>query len=140
MEIDRTLTVTTPADEAFGYLADFTTTEEWEPGTVRTTRISGDGGVGTRYHNVSRFLGRETELEYVVEEYDPPRRLHIRGDNATVTSKDTITVSPTSEGTEVRYRAVFSFRGPARWLAPLLRPAFTRLGDRAEEKLRTVLS
>ena len=44
----------------FAYLSDFTTTTEWDPGTVRTTRESGDGGIGTRYRNVSRFLGRET--------------------------------------------------------------------------------
>ena len=64
MQIVRTLTVARSPEDAFTYLSDCTTTEEWDPGTVRTTRESGTGGVGTRYHNVSTFLGRETELTY----------------------------------------------------------------------------
>lgn len=141
MLIDRTVTVASAIDDAFAYLKDFTTTEQWEPGTVRTKRISGEGGIGTCYHNVSRFLGRETELRYVVEELDPPRHLHLRGTNATVVSDDTITLRPTPDGgTEVRYRAEFSFRGVARILGPLLTPAFKRLGDNAEKGLRAALS
>jgi len=31
----------------------------------------GDGGVGTTYLNTSEFLGRTTELRYVVEELVP---------------------------------------------------------------------
>lgn len=140
MEITRTLHVPRPSDEVFAYLQDFTTTEEWDPGTVRTTRLEGDGGVGTRYHNVSRFLGRETELEYVVEQADSPRLLRLRGENKTVVSEDTMTMTPTTGGTELTYRAEFTFKGAARLVAPLLAPAFKRLGDEAEKGLRDALS
>ena len=139
MEISRTLQVPRPQEEVFAYLRDFTTTEEWDPGTVRTTRLEGDGGVGTRYRNVSRFLGRETELEYVVEESDSPSRLRLRGENKTVVSEDTMTLTPTREGTQLTYRAEFTFKGAARFVAPLLAPAFRRLGDEAEKGLRTAL-
>ena len=139
MEISRTLRVSRPPEEVFAYLQDFTTTEEWDPGTVRTTRLEGDGGVGTRYRNVSRFLGRETELEYVVEEADSPGRLRLRGENKTVVSEDTMTLTPTSGGTELTYRAEFTFKGVARLVAPLLAPAFKRLGDDAEKGLRDAL-
>jgi hypothetical protein len=57
MQISRTVSTTASLEQAFAYLADFTTTNQWDPGTVRTTRLSGDGGVGTRYRNVSRFHG-----------------------------------------------------------------------------------
>ena len=139
MDVTRTLQVARPTDEVFAYLQDFTTTEEWDPGTVRTTRIEGDGGVGTRYHNVSRFLGRETELEYVVEETDSPRLLRLRGENKTVVAEDTMTLTPTPSGTELTYRAKFTFKGPSRLVAPLLAPAFKRLGDEAEKGLRGAL-
>lgn len=140
MEISRTLELRRPPEEVFAYLQDFTTTEEWDPGTVRTTRLEGDGGVGTRYRNVSRFLGRETELEYVVEEADSPGRLRLRGENKTVVSEDTMTLTPTAAGTELTYRAEFTFKGAARFVAPLLSPAFKRLGDEAEKGLRNALS
>ena len=141
MEIVRTLTVSRSPEAVFAYLSDFTTTEEWDPGTVRTTRESGDGGVGTRYHNVSKFLGRQTELTYVVEEHESPTRLKLRGENKTVVAHDTMTLEPTaSGGTELTYRAEFAFQGVARLVAPLASPAFKRLGDEAEEGLRQALS
>lgn len=140
MLIERTLTVPRPAEDVFAYLQDFTTTEEWDPGTVRTDRVSGDGDVGTRYENVSRFLGRETRLEYVVEEAQAPRRLRLRGENKTVVSEDTMTLTPTPGGTDLTYRAEFTFKGAARFVAPLLAPAFKRLGDEAEKGLRAALS
>jgi uncharacterized protein YndB with AHSA1/START domain len=140
MLIDRTLIVATPIEETYAYLRDFTTTMEWDPGTVRTTRIWGDGGVGTRYLNVSRFLGRETELEYVVLEAQAPRRLRLRASSSTVTSEDTMTLTATpAGGTAVRYRAEFVFQWPARILVPFLTPAFTRLGNDAEKGLRKAL-
>ena len=140
MEIVRTITVNRSPEDAFAYLSDFTTTEEWDPGTVRTTRMSGDGGVGTRYHNTSKFLGRETELVYVVEESSAPRRLRLRGENKTVVANDTMTLEPTAAGgAELTYRAEFEFKGAARLVAPLLAPALRRLGNEAEEGLRKAL-
>jgi hypothetical protein len=43
-------------------------------------------------------------------------------------------------GTEVTYAAEFTFKGPARFLAPLLRPALERLGNQAKAGLREALS
>ena len=37
------------------------------------------------------------------------------------------------------YTAEFTFKGAARYVAPLLRPALARLGDQAEAGLRQAL-
>jgi carbon monoxide dehydrogenase subunit G len=141
MRIVRTLTVRRPPQEVFAYLHDFTNTNEWDPGTVRTTLEEGSGGVGTRYHNVSRFLGRETELTYIVEEDSAPHTLRLRGENKTVVAHDTMTLKPTATGgTELTYRADFAFKGLARWIAPLVAPALRKLGNDAEEGLRQALA
>jgi uncharacterized protein YndB with AHSA1/START domain len=140
MEIVRTVNVARPVPQVFAYLSDFTTTTEWDPGTVRTTREAGSGGVGTRYRNVSTFMGRQTELTYVVTEHQPPSRLALRGENKTVRADDTMTLEPTADnGTKVTYRAVFTFKGAARLVAPFTAPAFRRLGDKAADGLRTAL-
>lgn len=138
MKIERTVTVDVPVNRAFAYLADFTTTTEWDPGTVSTVRLDGQG-VGTRYRNTSRFLGRETSLVYVVEELVADERIRLRGENQTVISVDTMTFRSTAAGTEVTYTADFTFKGVARFVAPLLRPALTKLGDEAEKGLRSAL-
>lgn len=140
MDIVRTVTVDQPIERVFDYLSDFTTTNEWDPGTVRTTRQVGQGGVGTRYHNVSRFMGRDTELTYVVEELSPVKRFRLRGENQTVVAHDTMTFAATrAGGTTVTYRAEFRLKGLARLAAPFLAPAFKRLGDEAEVGLREAL-
>ena len=60
----------------------------------------------------------------------------IQGRNETVTSTDTITVTPrVRRGTRVTYRAEFEFDGVARFLEPLLRlPDQRRLGDRSRAR------
>lgn len=141
MIITRTVTVDRPIAAVFDYLSDFTTTTEWDPGTVRTVLVTGDGGVGTTYRNTSRFLGRTTELTYVVVERHPPGHISLRGQNATVIATDTMSLRQSQQGrTEVTYQAEFTFQGAWRLLAPLLIPAFRRLGDQAEVGLCRALN
>ena len=143
MDIVRSVTVARPLDEVFAYLSDFTNTNDWDPGTVRTERVSGDGGLGSRYHNVSKFLGRETELDYLVIEHVPGERFALRGENATVVANDTMTFmrshTAEGEGTTVTYHAAFEFKGVAKFIAPLLAPALKKLGDEAETGMHDAL-
>ena len=140
MDIVRTVTVARPIERVFEYLSDFTTTNEWDPGTVRTVRQSGDGGVGTSYHNTSKFSGRETELVYVVQAVEPMVRFALRGENKTVVAHDTMEFHGDDHRTTVTYTADFAFKGLARLVSPLLAPAFTKLGNDAERGMREALS
>ena len=140
MIVTRTVTVDRPVGAVFDYVSDFTTTTEWDPGTVRTIRVTGDGGTGTTYRNTSRFLGRTTELTYVVREWSPGERISLRGENPTVVALDTMTLRQLEPGrTELTYRAEFTFKGAWRLVAPLLAPAFRRLGDQAQAGLSHAL-
>jgi uncharacterized protein YndB with AHSA1/START domain len=137
--IERVITVDRPVEAVFGYLADFETTTEWDPGTVRTVRVTGDGGLGTKYRNTSSFAGRETELEYVVQQLEPGRIFQLRGENKTVTALDTMTFRAAGGGTEVTYRAEFEFKGVTRLAQPLLKGQFKKLGDEAEQGMHDAL-
>lgn len=138
--LQRTVLTSWDADSVFDYLLDFEHAEEWDAGTVSCERLQGDGGVGTRYRNVSKFLGRETTLDYEVEKVVPGRQFVITGVNKTVESEDTVIVTPTiSGGTEVEYRARFTFKGFAAVVSPLLTPFLNRLADDTEQQLRATL-
>ena len=139
MKLQKTVIAGKPLDAVFGYLSDFTTTTEWDPGTVVTVNQHGDGGAGTTYLNTSTFLGRKTQLTYVVEELVDQKLIQLRGENKTVIAVDTMTFRSVDAGTEVTYTAEFTFKGPSRLLAPLLRPAFERLGTKAQAGMRTAL-
>lgn len=137
--IRRTVSVDRPLARVFDYLSDFTTTNEWDPGTVETVRVSGDGGVGTTYRNTSQFGGRKTELTYVVERVVPQEVFALRGENKTLVAHDTMTFRETATGTEVTYVAEFEFKGLVKYVAPLLGPAFKKLGDEAQQGMREAL-
>jgi uncharacterized protein YndB with AHSA1/START domain len=137
--IERTVTTPAPPEKVFPYLVDFRNAEEWDSGTESCQRVSGDGGVGTVYRNVSSFAGNTVELDYTVEEVAEPTFV-IVGRNDTTTSHDTITVSPTGDGgSEVVYRADFTFSGLARFAGPIMKPLLERLGDKTAEQLKGAL-
>lgn len=138
--IERVVTVDKSVESVFAYLSDFETTTEWDPGTVTTVKVDGDGGPGTTYRNTSSFAGRETELEYVVQQREAGRLFQLRGENKTVSALDTMTFRSTDDGgTEVTYRAEFEFKGVTRLIEPLFKSQFKKLGDEAEEGMRTAL-
>ena len=140
MKLQQTVVVDKPLEAVFGYLSDFTTTTEWDPGTVTTVTQHGDGRVGTTYLNTSTFLGRTTELTYVVQELVPGERIRLRGENKSVVAVDTMTFHMVDAGTEVTYNAEFTFKGPARFVAPLFKPALERLGQQAQAGLYRALN
>ena len=140
MKLQRSVETTASPAAVFAYLSDFTTTEEWDPGTVRCTRASGDGGVGTTYDNTSKFLGRETQLVYTVEQHQPDRLFALKGENKSVLAHDTMEIAPLGEGSRVTYTADFEFKGLGKLVAPLLSPALKKLGDDAEKGLREGLA
>ena len=86
MHVERTFTVPRPVETVFDYLSDFTTTNEWDPGTIETTRTSGAGGVGTTYANTSEFNGRKTDLVYETLVHERPARVQFQGRNKTATT------------------------------------------------------
>jgi carbon monoxide dehydrogenase subunit G len=124
-------------EDVFAYLSDFSTTEEWDPGVVEAERLNdAAAGEGTEFRLVAAFLGRRTALTYRTVEYDPPRAVTFRGENATVISNDRITFEPVGKGTRITYEAELVFKGPLRIADPLLGLAFNRVGDRALAGLR----
>jgi hypothetical protein len=139
MQFVRQLTVPASPERVFAYLSDFTTTNEWDPATVRTERVSGTGGVGTRYRNVSSFMGREATVDYVVTELDPGRRFSLRGENATLVAHDEMTVRGDGSQTTVSYAASFELKGFRKIATVVLAPALKRLVDDGAEGLRRAL-
>ncbi|GAA2010936.1 SRPBCC family protein [Nocardioides kribbensis] len=138
--VERTVTTHTPLPRVWDYLSDFTSTEEWDPPTQRTTRTSGDGGVGTTYHNVSSFLGSEQEVEYTVVERVEQERLVLTGDAGSVQLRDTLTFATTAledgtTGTAVTYHADFEPQGAAKLATPVLPAALTVLADKVASSL-----
>jgi len=136
--VERTVTTSAPPEKVFPYLVDFRNATEWDSGTESCELVSGDGGPGTVYANVSKFAGNTVELEYTVDAVEA-QRFVIVGRNETTTSRDTITVTPRDGGSTVVYRADFTFTGAARFALPIVKPLLNRLGDKTAEQLGAAL-
>jgi carbon monoxide dehydrogenase subunit G len=130
-----------PPKEVFDYIADFSTNAEWDPGTVSADRVDeGPVGPGAEFRLVVSFLGRTSRLTYRIVEYDRPRVVTFRGENAAVISLDRITVQPWNGGSRLTYAARLTPKGATRLAGPLLALAFRRVGDRALAGLRAALA
>ena len=127
------------AADLFKYFSDFTTTNEWDPNTVNTTLISGDGKVGTKYANTSTFNGRQSSLVYEVIEFQPDKLIRLRGENKTLVAIDTMSIEDKDGRRTFTYEAAFTFKGIYKVAAPLLKKAFGKLRDDAETGLKKVL-
>ncbi len=138
--VERTVTVWTPMEKVWDHLADFRTSEEWDPPTVSTTRTSGDGGVGTTYHNVSALAGSETEVDYTVTEFVERERLQLKGDAGSIQLLDTLTFASTDEGTSVTYHAEFEPTGAAKLAKPFMPPALALLANKVATSLEEHLA
>jgi len=141
VEVERTFTVASTPEGVVEYLRDFSRAEQWDPGTVSCTRLDdGPVEVGSRWRNVSQFLGRKTELVYELTR-DDAHGLQFVGRNDTATSTDDISISAgDAPGTaRIAYRAHVEFNGLARFGAPVAKLALEKLGNDTEKSLVRVL-
>ncbi len=134
-----TIASSKPIEEAFDYLADFSTAREWDPTVVRAENLSGRTGLGAEFELVVRFAGRENTFVYETVEFERPERIVLRAESSTVISLDTITFRPLGSGCEFTYDASLEPKGLLRLADPIFGLLFKRLGDNAATGLRRVL-
>jgi carbon monoxide dehydrogenase subunit G len=138
--VERSFVVSTPMVAVVGYLKDFTHAEAWDPGTERCARTdTGEIRVGSTWHNVSQFRGKQTELDYELVRLDPGRLTFV-GKNRTATSTDDMSFRVAGSGTTVSYTASVEFHGLAKLATPLLQRAFNRIADQTVAQLTPVLN
>ena len=91
------------------------------------------------YRNVSKFLGRATTLDYVVEKVVPGqiRDHRHQQDGRQQGHRDGHPAA--AGGAEVEYRADMTFKGLAAALSPLLSPFLKKLADDTQAQLLRTL-
>ncbi len=140
MVVTEVIEVPRPVVEAFAYVADFTTTAEWDPGISASTRIEGDGKVGTRYKVLAEFRGKSVPFVYTVSRFEQDRLIELDGLGDKARSYDTISFAAIDAArTRITYAADFKLRGIIRVAEPLLRSTFERLSREALAGLATTL-
>jgi Polyketide cyclase / dehydrase and lipid transport len=125
------------AHALFAYMADFTHSEQWDPGVLSSRRLDeGPLALGARFLVVAGFLGRRVPLEYEITAYEPDSLVQVTARTNWLHSVDTMTFESSDAGSTLSYDAELNLLGAYRVLGPLLDLGFRRVGDRAREGLR----
>ncbi len=139
--ISKSIVVPRPAEDVFGYLADFSNTAEWDPGVAEATKVTeGPVGVGSRFDLVALFRSRRIPISYVVTLYEPSSRVVLVGSNQNFQGTDDIGVSPEGDGARVDWDVVFEMKGLRKIFQPFLRGTFEKLSTEAMDGLKSTLS
>ena len=137
---EHRVTIASPIAVVFEHVVDGTRNASWRGVAVEGTLRSGDGGVGSVWHQLVRgFGGRLTDVEYRVTAYEPPHRFGYeliagpaRGEGAY--TLEAVSEAVTTVSVAVRMRARGLFGG---WTGMIPRQVSSELD--ALDRLRTLL-
>jgi carbon monoxide dehydrogenase subunit G len=97
---EHTVVVERPPDEVFAFLTDVSSLPDWQSGAVDVRQLEPEPsvGVGTKYVQVLKFLGRQFEATIEVTEYEPGRRFSIKTLSGPIPFQVQHTLEPSNGG------------------------------------------
>ncbi|MFX0575902.1 SRPBCC family protein [Nocardia nepalensis] len=117
---ENTLTIDRPIAEVFTYLAEFENIPRWNYAITETRKTSvGPVGVGTTYLQ-TRSIPQPAVEEFEVTEFQPTRRLRIRGRLGPFPAVVSYDLEPAPSGTRLRNTIELGFHGPMRLTSPVV--------------------
>jgi hypothetical protein len=128
-------------EDAFAFMSDFSNAMRWDPGVLAARRLdTGEVREGSSFDLTVAFAGRKMTLRYTVQSMKAPQQIVFVASTSLLESVDTLTFTPRGETCRMAYDAKFRLKGLASVANPLLAVSFRRIGDRARDSLRTVLT
>ena len=119
MKFTNTITIQRRPGEVFGFLAQLENLPLWNYAISETRKISGGAvGVGSRYRQ-TRTLPSWSEETFEVTEFEPARRLSLRGALGPFQSEVTYLLAPAESSTVLTNTMSLQRSGPLRLVAPL---------------------
>ena len=130
-------------DRAAELIADFTTSERWDPAITNARRIDDhhDLHVGARFRVDYRAGIVTLPLVYELIVYEPGERVVLESRGRLHYGRDDVRLESADDGsTLVAWRATFGLRGAGRLLDPALSVGFRRVAAKAGAGLETFLT
>jgi carbon monoxide dehydrogenase subunit G len=138
--VTNRITIRRPVEDVFAVLTDVENTGTWFPGDVQERWTTPPPhGVGSTRHAVVNMMGRRTENDAVVTEYQPPTRAVMQGTSGNAPFVATLTFAPDGEGTRVEVTTDITFRGAMRLLAPFVMAVYGRGWERGLATLQSMM-
>lgn len=130
-----------PLEDAFAFIADFANASRWDPGVASAERVDGEGParMGAHYQLGIRMGGDVRPMEYRIVEFEPARRVVLRGHGSGVLAVDDIRFGVRDGRTQIDYVADIRLTGLRRLVAPFAGGAFARIARDARNGMQRTL-
>jgi uncharacterized protein YndB with AHSA1/START domain len=136
----HSVTISRSIEDVFGVLTDVTKTGRWYPARVEEWWVTPPPhGVGSVRRARVMVMGRASENDAVVTEYDPPRRAALKGGPASALFEATLDFEPVGGGTRVQVETTFELRGVMRLIGPLFIGRYERGWDEGLQNLKRMM-
>ena len=113
----RSITINRPIEDVFAVATDVTKTGRWFPAQVEEYwKTPPPHGVGSIRHATATVMGRRSENDATVTEFDPPNRGVLVGEQSGITFVATIECSAEDAGTLLTATFDFTASGAMRLL------------------------
>jgi uncharacterized protein YndB with AHSA1/START domain len=134
IEIERSI------EDVFAVLTDVTKTGQWYPAKVEEWWVTPPPhGVGSVRRARVTVMGRASENDAVVTEYDPPRRAAMKGKSANAPFTATLDFAPVPGGTRAEVETTFELRGLMRVIGSLFIGPYERGWDKGLQNLKRMM-
>lgn len=103
-QAQRSVSIARPVGDVFAFLADGEKCPQWRSGVLDIRRVSGDGGVGTRYaQGVKGPIGRRIAADYEITVYEPNRRIEFQTVAGPARPHGRYDLQPEGDGTRLTF-------------------------------------
>ena len=110
-----------PPERVFAFVEDVRNLPRWQDGVESAERTSsGPVAVGSTARVRRQLLGQPVDLDLVVIEHDPPRRLALETSVQGLRVQVALDIAPSGSRSRVTFATAFQGRGMSTFLEPVL--------------------
>jgi Polyketide cyclase / dehydrase and lipid transport len=132
IRIEGEIVIERPVDEVFDFVADARNEPRYNPRMLRAEKLTpGPVGLGTRFRDEFKSVGRPAEVTIEVVGYERPRRLTDSIHLSTMEIRGGLAFDPVPAGTRMRWSWELMPRGVFR----LMTPVVAHIGRRQERRI-----
>ncbi|WP_437331673.1 SRPBCC family protein [Sorangium sp. So ce394] len=139
--VDISRVVACPQEVAFDYMTDPRNDPDWWESVLGTTIMSTNAhGVGTRYRQRCRLMGRRFDIDFAVTAHDRPKMFRLETSSGPVRFEAEYRFTAADGGTRVRMLAPVRADGLLfRLTGPVFRWYLLRVNERYFDNLKRIL-
>jgi uncharacterized protein YndB with AHSA1/START domain len=118
LSAENTISINRPLHEVFAFVADKENDPRWRHNVKEMQRVSGDGTVGTRYHQVITGPRGDMEADIEITGYEPGRRVTFRTMAGPIQPEGSVDLIDEAGGTRLTFKLWAELSGAKKLMAP----------------------